>query len=44
MIEGAHFPAYFTEPHLLGNALQGAGGNECAALRYDAWLKRPNQP
>ena len=42
MIEGAHFPAYFTEPHLLGNALQGAGGNEFAALRYDAWLKRPN--
>ena len=42
MIEGAHFPAHFTEPHLLGNALVGAGGNEFAALRYDAWLKRPN--
>ena len=42
MIEGVHFPAHFTEPHLLDNALAGAGGNEFAALRYDAWLKRPN--
>ncbi len=42
MIEGAHLPASFTEPHLLTNALQGAGGNEFAALRYDAWLKRLN--
>jgi two-component system, NtrC family, nitrogen regulation sensor histidine kinase GlnL len=43
MIEGAYLPASFTEPHLLVNALQGAGGNEFAALRYDAWLKRPHQ-
>jgi two-component system, NtrC family, nitrogen regulation sensor histidine kinase GlnL len=42
MIEGAHLPASFTEPHLLTNALQGAGGNEFAALRYDAWLRRLN--
>ena len=42
MIEDAHLPAHFTEPHLLANALQGAGGNEFAALRYDAWLKRLN--
>ncbi len=42
MIEGAYLPASFTEPHLLANALQGAGGNEFAALRYDAWLKRLN--
>ena len=42
MIEGAYLPANFTEPHLLSNALQGAGGNEFAALRYDAWLRRLN--
>ena len=41
-IEGSHFPDSFTEPHILSNALEGAGGNECAALRYDAWLKRLN--
>ncbi len=40
-IEGLPFAANFTEPHLLDNALQGAGGNEFAALRYDAWLRRP---
>ncbi|OYU41538.1 MAG: PAS domain-containing sensor histidine kinase, partial [Burkholderiales bacterium PBB4] len=39
-IEGSHFPDSFTEPHLLINALDGAGGNAFAALRYDAWLKR----
>ena len=39
-IEGSHFPDSFTEPQVLMNALQGAGGNEFAALRYDAWLKR----
>ena len=32
---------FFTEPALLVNALDGARGNEFAALRYDAWLKRP---
>ncbi len=41
-IEGSHFPDSFTEPHLLNNALEGAGGNAFAALRYDAWLKRLN--
>ncbi len=40
-IEGAPLAPNFTEPHLLDNALQGAGGNEFAALRYDAWLRRP---
>ncbi len=40
-IEGSAFAPTFTEPHLLDNALQGAGGNEFAALRYDAWLRRP---
>ena len=41
-IEGSHFPDSFTEPHLLKSALEGAGGNAFAALRYDAWLKRLN--
>ena len=41
-IEGSHFPDSFTEPHVLSNALLGAGGNEFAALRYDAWLTRLN--
>jgi two-component system nitrogen regulation sensor histidine kinase GlnL len=41
-IEGSHFPDCFTEPHILQNALEGAGSNEFAALRYDAWMKRLN--
>jgi len=41
-IEGTQFQDCFTEPHLLQNALEGAGSNEFAALRYDAWLKRLN--
>ncbi|MDO8277161.1 MAG: nitrogen regulation protein NR(II) [Burkholderiaceae bacterium] len=41
-IEGAPFPDSFTEPLILQNALEGAGSNEFAALRYDAWLKRLN--
>ena len=41
-IEGSHFPDCFTEPLILQNALAGAGSNEFAALRYDAWLKRLN--
>ena len=41
-IEGSHFPLSFTEPHILQNALEGAGSNEFAALRYDAWLVRQN--
>ena len=39
-IEGSQFPDCFTEAHILQNALVGAGSNEFAALRYDAWLKR----
>jgi two-component system nitrogen regulation sensor histidine kinase GlnL len=42
-IVGSHFADNFTEPVHLQNALQGAGGNEFAALRYDAWLKRLNR-
>ena len=41
-IEGSLLPDCFTEPHILQNALEGAGSNEFAALRYDAWLKRLN--
>ncbi|MEP6825771.1 MAG: nitrogen regulation protein NR(II) [Ramlibacter sp.] len=39
-IEGSNFPACFTEPLILKTALEGAGSNEFAALRYDAWLVR----
>ena len=39
-IEGSQLPACFTEPRILQHALEGAGSNEFAALRYDAWLKR----
>jgi len=39
-INGAHMQDCFTEPVLLDNALQGARGNEFAALRYDAFLRR----
>jgi two-component system nitrogen regulation sensor histidine kinase GlnL len=42
-IEGSDFALSFTEPMALTNALSGVGGNEFAALRYDAWLKRPNR-
>ncbi len=41
-IEGSNFAACFTEPHILRNAIEGAGSNEFAALRYDAWLIRHN--
>ena len=41
-ITGALLQDCFTEPALLENALQGASGNQFAALRYDAWLKRLN--
>src|SRR5215207_8578700 len=41
-IEGSNFPNCFTEPHILQNALEGAGSNEFAALRYDARLLRQN--
>jgi two-component system, NtrC family, nitrogen regulation sensor histidine kinase GlnL len=39
-ITGALLQDCFTEPSLLQNALSGASGNEFAALRYDAWLRR----
>jgi len=39
-IQGSGFPHFFTEPHLLRTALEGAGSNEFATLRYDAWLNR----
>ncbi|MDM7942553.1 MAG: nitrogen regulation protein NR(II) [Hydrogenophaga sp.] len=39
-IAGTLFQDCFTEPALLESALSGARGNEFAALRYDAWLKR----
>lgn len=39
-ITGTCLPEIFTEPALLQNALNGIRGNEFAALRYDAWLKR----
>lgn len=39
-IVGSHFPDSFTETLPLLHALQGAGGNEFAALRYDAVLRR----
>jgi two-component system nitrogen regulation sensor histidine kinase GlnL len=39
-IEGTDFPHFFTEPAPLRAAIEGAGSNEFAALRYDAWLAR----
>ena len=42
-IVGSRFSANFTEPSQLDNALLGAGGNEFAALRYEAWLRRFNR-
>jgi two-component system nitrogen regulation sensor histidine kinase GlnL len=42
-IENSRLPDCFTEPVVLHNALQGAGSNEFAALRYDAWLKPLNR-
>ena len=42
-IEGSQFTECFTEPLILQNALEGAGSNEFAALRYDAWLRRLNR-
>lgn len=43
MLLGASLPDSFTEPLPLRQALAGAGSNEFAALRYDAWLKRLNR-
>jgi two-component system, NtrC family, nitrogen regulation sensor histidine kinase GlnL len=40
-IEGASLLPWFSEPHVLRNALDGARVNEYAALRYDTRLLRP---
>ncbi len=42
-IEGSQFPDWFTQPQSLQSALDAAAGNEFATLRYDAWLRRPQQ-
>jgi two-component system nitrogen regulation sensor histidine kinase GlnL len=42
-IVGSAFPDSFTDATALNKALQGLGGNEFAALRYDARLKRLNR-
>jgi two-component system nitrogen regulation sensor histidine kinase GlnL len=41
-IEGASVLPLFTESHVLRAALDGARGNEYAALRYDGMLARPH--
>ena len=41
-IEGSQLTECLTEPHILKHALAGAGSNEFATLRYDAWLRRLN--
>ncbi|MBS0317019.1 MAG: PAS domain-containing sensor histidine kinase [Proteobacteria bacterium] len=44
-IEGAPFAGFVTEPQLLASALEGAGSNAFAALRYEAGLLRgPHEP
>jgi len=43
LIVDTDFGASFTEPQVLRNALAGVKSNDFAALRYDAWLKRPNR-
>ena len=42
IIEKSQFAECFIDPQALRNALKGAGVNQFAALRYDAWLKRLN--
>ncbi|RYF66538.1 MAG: PAS domain-containing sensor histidine kinase, partial [Comamonadaceae bacterium] len=41
-LEASSFLPFFTEPHILRTALDGARSNEYAALRYDAGLVRPH--
>jgi two-component system, NtrC family, nitrogen regulation sensor histidine kinase GlnL len=43
LLQGSPLADHFTEPVLLQRALKGAGGNEFAALRYDAWLKNADK-
>ncbi|MCM2253768.1 MAG: nitrogen regulation protein NR(II), partial [Ramlibacter sp.] len=40
-IQASSFAQFFSEPQTLRHALEAAGSNEFAALRYDAWLVRP---
>lgn len=42
-IEGSDLAQHYTEPQVLAAALTGLRENEFAALRYDAWLKRPGR-
>ncbi|NBQ86744.1 MAG: PAS domain-containing sensor histidine kinase [Betaproteobacteria bacterium] len=42
-IESSQLAEHFLEPDLLRHALQGAGTNQFAALRYDASLRRLHQ-
>lgn len=42
-IEDSDLAAHYTEPQVLMQALSGLRANEFAALRYDAWLKRPGR-
>jgi two-component system nitrogen regulation sensor histidine kinase GlnL len=42
-IEGSLLADYFSEPQVLISALGGLRDNEFAALRYDAWLRRPGR-
>ena len=42
-LEGADFTQFFTDPALLQTALAGTSGNDFAALRYEASLKRLHQ-
>jgi len=42
-IEGSDLAEHYTEPAILAAALGGLRDNEFAALRYDAWLKRPGR-
>lgn len=42
-IEGSALADYYTEPQVLASALAGLRDNEFAALRYDAWVKRPGR-
>lgn len=42
-IEGSQFPDWFTQPQSLQSALDAAAGSRFATLRYDAWLRRPQQ-
>ncbi len=42
-IEDSSLAEHFSEPQVLLSALGGLRDNEFAALRYDAWLRRPGR-